>query len=238
MIKSGMWNWQYFGVCFFLALLMLAGAWAFWAHRKRGDLTSELLLQGGKTKPLPVSYQTLTTTLNAGDANDTASELAWNWRYDDEDRLIEVLGPGGVTTRITYTSAPPKPGGMTNSEQRITARDAHGRLLSAEGPSGKMAFIYDPSGLHSEVRSDDAPPLRYTYDAFGRLSKMQIGEGHVIQYLYDYLGRPSAIATPAGDIRYSYNMATNTVLRRLPNGVQSIRRYNDEGPRAGAHRHN
>jgi RHS repeat-associated protein len=207
---------------------MLAGTWAFWAQQQEGELPHDLPRSGASPSAGRTMYQTVTTTLNAASDGPSASELTWNWRYDRDDRLVEVLGPGGATTRVAYTSDPPRPAGAITGERRVFARDQHGRLTRAEGPTGVVAISYGPDGLPREVQSAGTPSLRFTSDVSGRLSAMQVGEGPTVRYRYDYLGRLGALATPVGDITYSYQAGTNTVVRRLPNGVQTFWKYDDE----------
>ncbi|MEE9303580.1 MAG: RHS repeat-associated core domain-containing protein, partial [Thiotrichaceae bacterium] len=165
----------------------------------------------------------------------TASGLTWHWRYDLNGRLAEVEAPGNVTTRLTYNSSKTSAEQETSNtidffdEQRIFKHDSQGRLLDAIGSGGKVSFDYNASGLPSEVRSSGAPILQYTYNIQNRLISMDIGNKAAIKYRYDYLGRLAAITTPAGNVTFSYHRATSTVVRRLPNGWQTMYHYNDEG---------
>ncbi|MBI3610871.1 MAG: RHS repeat-associated core domain-containing protein [Nitrospirae bacterium] len=161
--------------------------------------------------------------------------LTWQWRYDPNGRLSEIEAPGNVTTRVTYTNSEAKAGKAQTStiefdgEKRTFTWDPQDRLVSAEGSGGTVAINHNAAGLPAEVRSGGAPTIRYGYDVQDRLIETRIGDGAAIRYHFDYLGRLAAIVTPAGEITYSYDRAENRVVRRLPNGVQTIRGYDDEG---------
>src|SRR5262245_61666388 len=208
-------------------LLLLASGCAFWTERHQGEPSMEAPRATPAPASPPALYQTVTTTLTGDHANERASALTWNWRYDVDGRPIEVLGPG-TATRIAYASHPPA-GPTVPGDRRVYVRDARGRLLRAESSTGSIEFDHGLDGTLRAVESEGAPRLRYNADAFGRLTNMQIGEQAAIQYRYDYLGRLAAVGTPAGDITYTYQPVSNTVVRRLPNGVKTIRTLDDEG---------
>ncbi len=168
-------------------------------------------------------------------ADGNISGLTWNWRFDTDGRVVEIKAPGNFVTRVTYSQAEAKTGQEltkiveVGSDRRTFTWNHRGDLLVAEGPGGKMTFSRNAAGLPTEFRSDGAPTLRYTYDLKDRLTEKRIGESTAFQYRYDYLGRLTAIATHVGDITYKYHHAKNIVIRRLPNGIQTFREYDDEG---------
>jgi hypothetical protein len=55
------------------------------------------------------------------ESSDVASELTWHWLYDRKGRLAEVLGPGSVSTRITYAESEAETGGVVTSIVKIPA---------------------------------------------------------------------------------------------------------------------
>ena len=219
------------------------------SHRRFGLLASVAIVgalapwvqscqDSSEAMPVPASiidleaatYQTVTTHV-PDDASDAApSELSWEWEYDSEDRLTETMGPGGVVTRVSYTAS-----GAESSEdgdasaRRVFVRDEYGRLLRATSSDDEMSFRYYTTGLPAEVHSDGAPVIHYTYDVEGRLTELRIGNAATIRYRYDYLGRPAVVTTPVGDITYTYQRGSNMVVRELPNGVRTLREYDDEG---------
>lgn len=163
------------------------------------------------------------------------SGLTWEWSYGDNGEITEIRGPGDVITRVIHGHIEENGGEVQattlefSDEKLVYTQDRLGRLVSAKGPDGTVVFSYDAAGSPVEVRSSDMPTLQYSYDVQGRLIKTRIGDMADIGYRYDYLGRPSAIVTPVGDITYSYHRSENLVLRRLPNGIQSVWKYDDEG---------
>lgn len=220
-------NWSR-PVAMFVVLITLV-ALGFWVHRLLRKTPQPESPADSILNLVPASYQTITTTVNAADSGGDAAELTWKWRYDTEGRLAEMAGPGGVTTRIAYTASKAELEKVAQAgDRRVFAQDAQGRLLSAQTGGGKVSFSYFTTGMPAEVRSDGAPPLRYIYDVQDRIAEMHVGET-AIRYRYDYLGRLAAVGTPAGEITYSYQLSANTVIRRLPNGMQTFWEYDDEG---------
>jgi|GEM_PF-1599662 len=212
-----------------LVALVLLGALLFWAVCLQRDASSPNLASDSILNLIAASYQTMTTTVEARDTGGSPPALTWKWRHDETGRLVEMAAPGGAKTCIAYSTLETTSGGAAEAgERRVLAYDAQGRLLSADGTGGKVSFSYYTSGMPAEVRSHNAPTIRYVYDVQDRLTEMRVGET-VIRYRYDYLNRLAAVATPAGEITYSYYRAANTVIRRLPNGTQTYREYDDEG---------
>ncbi len=172
---------------------------------------------------------TVTTHIVDGVPDALGSGLTWEWEYDSEDRLTKVLGPGGVVTRVSYSLSGEEPmEGSEASSSRVFAHDEYGRLLRATDSDGEVSFGYHATGMPAEVHSTGAPVIRYFYDVKDRLTEMRIGDA-AIRYSYDYLGRPAAVATPVGAITFSYDRGSNRFVRRLPNGVRTVREYDDEG---------
>jgi RHS repeat-associated protein len=161
--------------------------------------------------------------------------LNWQWQYGPAGRLAEIKAPGNITTRFSYSEldSSGKLGLIstieTGSEKWSFKWDQRGRLLRADGPEDRITFVHNAAGLPIEIRSGDIPTLQYDYDLQGRLTETRIGDVADIGYRYDYLGRQAAIVTPIGDITYDYHRSENMVLRRLPNGIQSVWKYDDEG---------
>lgn len=216
-------------LCGILAIVILLGALYLWGPgifpgAPRSELPVNTILD-----LTPSLYRAITTTVNTANSAGDAAQLTWRMRHDTEGRLIETAGPGGVTTRIVYSTSSESDSGGTDKagETCVFAHDAEGRLLSAAGGGGKVSFSYYSVGMPAVVRSEGAPAIRYVYDVQDRLAEMYVGET-VIRYRYDYLSRLAAIVTPAGEITYGYQRASNTVVRRLPNGMQTFRDYNHE----------
>jgi len=160
--------------------------------------------------------------------------LTWEWEFDDSGRVVEVVGPGNITTQIAYKNSVEKDVEVQTTivdfydEKRVFVHDQRNRLLSAKDAGGAIAFQYNTDGFLEQVQTTDAPTLRYEYDVQNRLVKTYIGDTK-IKYRYDYLGRLASIITPAGDVEFSYHRATNTTIRRLPNGVRTVRQFDIEG---------
>jgi RHS repeat-associated protein len=209
-------------------LIALCGA-VFWAVGVIGDSSPRPSAGLPMLNLTPAAYEAITTTVNTSPAEGVPAELRWHWQYDLQGRVTEVLGPGGAMTRIAYSQTKIDAEATPGKERRVLAYDAEGRLLTAQGPGGNVSVHYHKTGMPAEVRTDRAPVLRYQYDGLDRLIQTRIGEKTIISYRYDYLGRIAGMNTPAGTVTWRYHPAANTIIRRLPNGVQTVRRYDDEG---------
>lgn len=212
-----------------LVLAILLGACWFWGLRRPRVTPPQELPMDKYLNISPAIFKTVTTTVNANISQEDAAELTWEWRYDNDGHLSEIVRPGGVTSRIEYEPFDTETEGkVKDGQRRQFAYDEGGRLLSAGGTDGNVSFKYYTTGMPAEIRSDEAPLIRYIYDVQDRLVEMHIGD-EVIRYRYDYLNRLATINTPTGEITYRYQNATNTLIRRLPNGIQTFREYDDEG---------
>jgi len=89
---------------------------------------------------------------------------------------------------------------------------------------------YDYDGLNRlrAVNRDGKPEIRYAYDTRGRTKSIAVGDTFQCGYHYDFLGRPASIETPAGRIAISYDKRGELTIR-LPNGLQTVRRFDAEG---------
>ena len=162
-------------------------------------------------------------------------ELSWQWQYDDSSRLSEIIGPGDVPTQMKYIQANKEKDEAEKyivkfiDEQREYTFDSKDRLAKAENTEGTIEFSYNTFGLPARVQSSDAPDLYYDYNLQHRIAEMRIGKSTSIGYQYDYLGRLETIITPAGEIKYNYQRGMNTIIRQLPNGIKTYRKYDEEG---------
>ena len=177
----------------------------------------------------PATYDTIATTVDRRHARGNADNLEWSWQEDVEKGVMVVTTPGGATMQHEYGQPLEQAGPNAKSDDVcMFVRDDDGRLLNANRGDHRYSFLYYNTGKLSEIQRDHTPTVRYVYDTQDRPVEMYIGDT-VIRYRYDYLGRRAAIETPAGEITYSYQMGANTIIRRLPNGVQTYREHDYEG---------
>ncbi len=188
--------------------------------------------------PWSIVLYLVTSTLSSTGGAQTNAEtptMAWQWRYNDQGQLAQWESPGNRITRLTYSPATAETGQpLTTTWETGASRgalnlDQKGRLKSAKGPGGDLVFRYDKHDRPIEIRSEGAPPIRYTYDVQDRPTQMRIGANTIIGYRYDFLGRLAAVATPVGEISYRYWRSERTTIRQLPNGVQTYWVYDPEG---------
>lgn len=213
-----------------MAIIWLAlGAASLVAWRLvRGDKDSGIKM-GAAVSSTPATCDTITTSVHRRRARGNTGNLEWSWQADTEKGVVAVTSPGGVTTQHEYgqplEQARPN---AKSGDVRVFMRDTEGRICHASRGDHRYSFQYHNTGMLAEIQSDHAPNLRYVYDTQDRLIEMYIGNT-VIRYRYDYLGRRAAIETPVGKITYSYQMGVNTIIRRLPNGVQTYWEHDNEG---------
>lgn len=153
--------------------------------------------------------------------------LDWQYEYDEQDRLTATIDPAGRKTRLLYTVD--KENRLRRFERTtedgvrvIREFDEAGRLSKMIDGAGTVSYGYDSESRLNLVGRKGSPAITYTYDSLDRLTRLQVGDFYRIDYRYDYLGRLQSMNTPAGDIRYEYLTGQGQILRRLPNGVNTI----------------
>lgn len=131
--------------------------------------------------------------------------------YDQAGRLIRVAyGRRGGITGWRY------PGG----EVRL-AYDAAGNRTAMTDATGTTRYAYDALGRPSEISSPQGKTLAYTYDPWGQLHRTTHPDGAAVEYTRDILGRVTRVSTPQGEIRYESRPSSRSVVRFLPNGVET-----------------
>jgi RHS repeat-associated protein len=203
-------------------------AWALWYERP-GDPAVEERTASNDGSEMP-SETAVAVTFTAPPRESPPGPPTWNWQYDDDGRVARLDGPGGGVTRFVYGRQANQPAGpVASGERRVFTLDREGRLVKAAGAAGTTTFSYRAGEVPTDVRSDGLPNVSYVHDVWGRPSETRIGANVSIRRRYDYLGRLAAIETPGGDITFTYDLGSDTVVRRLPNGVRTLRKYDDEG---------
>ena len=88
--------------------------------------------------------------------------------------------------------------------------DDQGRLLSAEGPEGALAFAYDGQGrVVSETSGDQV--FKFEYDASGLLTAIDYPGGLRAQYQYDADKRLTSVGWGSGSVQFSYDLQDREV---------------------------
>lgn len=169
-----------------------------------------------------------------GAAAATASKFGWQFAYDDKGRTTSITDPAGKRTRISYTED--ENGRLRTVTQELPSGgkvtnvfDQRGRRERMIDGAGSVGFTYDKSDRLTAVRRDGMPALLYGYDTLGRIKSVIIGSQFSVGYEYDFRGRLEKITTPAGSILYRYSGESDSVVRRLPNGITTRWSYGPDG---------
>jgi YD repeat-containing protein len=165
---------------------------------------------------------------------ETPRETAYE--YDEFDRVVRVLLPGGLTTETTY-----EPGSL---EQRdplgtvvLTTLDAYGRAIEVERFLGGQSVITESTydvlgrlvGMEDDVGNEwswvfdslgrllveddpDAGQWTYSYDDAGRLVSQTDAKSQVTTLAYDTVGRLQTKTNTGGTVTYTYSEPRGSYL--------------------------
>jgi RHS repeat-associated protein len=138
---------------------------------------------------------------NGNQTNRTDAHGTYTYTYDYEDRLVQIRGPGSITTTFSYDPSSRRVGtsGPTGESQFIY--DGFSLILQQEGEPGRgTAYIYG-NGLLAASRSLDpdnsSMVVAYHGDGLGTVVNLsdEVGTPRAA-YGYDAFGQANA---PAGD---------------------------------------
>src|SRR2546425_562222 len=109
--------------------------------------------------------------------------LATTYAYDEQDRVISLTRPDGVT-RLSY--------------------DAVGRLTEISDPSGTISYAYDAAGRvvrETQATGGATSVIEYGYDALDRRTSRSVAGvfNEVTTYGYDAAGR-RVLQTMSGSV--------------------------------------
>lgn len=171
--------------------------------------------------------------------------------YDDDDRVVSEILPGGGSRARTWQD-----GQLTRFEQAGVAGadwvaertyDASGRLLTedidADVGGLDLTYNYDPAGQLLSVEVADGDDFTWTYDDLGRRTSAGIGAdvttfsydsasqlitttpsaGSATSHAYDAAGRRTTDTTGTQVTAYSYDPRGRLDTLELPNGDIQLR---------------
>lgn len=158
------------------------------------------------------------------------------FRYQDGDRLAEVVNSSGLPLKFTYDHA----GRLTRWSDRNGMwyrylYDGQGRCVANQGAGGYLdgTFAYDHA-------ADGRGTTKFT-DALGNMTVYHLDHlghtiaetdplGHTTTYERDARGRVLTLTDPLGRVRRNeYDEDGNLVRVTMPDGTQAIAEYNDLG---------
>jgi len=162
---------------------------------------------------------TFTQSTNSEGISDS---LTWQHSYDELDRLSKITDPAGRATSYDY---------LELTDKMIVTK--------TNDSNSSVTFDYDKQGRITKM-TDEAGNVNYGYDAFGRanfidydlqdrITKLTVGDSYNVAYSYDFMGQLLTVETDAGIIAYEYWPGSGQVIRKLPNGIQTIWEYDVNG---------
>ncbi|MCZ7416187.1 DUF6531 domain-containing protein [Streptomyces sp. WMMC897] len=159
--------------------------------------------------------------------------VRYEFRYDTELRLTQVLNPQGLTWDYGYNAR-----GLLTSETDFDdrtiayAHDAAGRLASRTTPLGQQ-ISYTHDSLGRPVTKDvEGTVTAYVYDASGHLIRAANPESTLVLER-DVMGRVLAESVDGRTTRYGYDALGRRTSRTTPTGVVTELTYDQSGNRTG-----
>ena len=128
-----------------------------------------------------------------------------SYAYDDADRVIETMLPGGRVVAFGYDA--------NDNVTSVTppTRPAHEMAYTA----GNQLASYEPPPLMSVPA-----PTQYTYNLDRQIVDVTLPSGAVIHHGYDAGGRLATVTTPRGTFTTSYDPVTHQIAStETPEGV-------------------
>ena len=157
--------------------------------------------------------------------------------YDDDDRLVQVIYPGGESVSYTYDAAGNRTklvypdGTVLNYEY-----DEVGRLARIKSGGSVVAeYEYDLLGRRTRRELQNGTFSTYAYDEIGNLKELiNQRQSKVISrfaYTYDQLGNRLTMATLEGTTQYIYDEISQLIRVILPTGKVNSYNFDEEGNR-------
>jgi RHS repeat-associated protein len=179
-----------------------------------------------------------TCKTDSGSEPDTSSfsnEINWKFEFDENDRLIKSIDPGGKVTELFYVFADSgqqmlKTLSRKNADGSVVySFDNFGRLETINDAAGKLSFQYDGFSRVTSVRRNNEQQIDYVYNGLDQLTSYTIDNAFKVVYDYDFLGRIKTMKTPAGNISYEYWTGQSSVKRTFPNGISTYWKFTPDG---------
>ncbi|MCP1728063.1 RHS repeat-associated protein [Natronospira proteinivora] len=138
------------------------------------------------------------------------SEVHYEYRYDDRQRLTEVIKNGQTVEQYQYDA------NGNRVQTTSTARDV----------TNETAQYNLADQLQSRQTTDGE--VSYEYDGNGRLSKKHHAYGQVTEYNYDSQGRLKSVTTPEHHVEYQHNALGNRVSKSVDGEVVEYYLWQDK----------
>ncbi|MFC0626798.1 DUF6531 domain-containing protein [Kribbella deserti] len=179
-------------------------------------------------------------------AADGAIQRSEAFRYDQEDRLLEVKNRDRVTLTLTYDNAGNKASSTDATGAKTTFRhDRVGRLSGMTTPRGNVAganaeeftwdYQYDANGNKTREFPPTGGYQEFVYDVINRTSSRRSTLGYRTTYGYDGNGNIWTVTDHTGQVtNYGYD-AVGRLVSEAPPGLQPVKyTYDADGARLSA----
>ena len=163
----------------------------------------------------------------------------WQYQYDSNGYITQIVAPDGATTRYTYDPATLLMASTTDANSHTSSYqyDARGNLIqtadalghvttytyeavfnmrtSASDPRGRTTtYAYDAHGNRIQETDPLGQTRAWTYDVHGNVTSETDKNGHTIAYSYDAFGNRAQAIDALGNItRWTYDAVGNVTAR-------------------------
>ena len=166
-------------------------------------------------------------------ANIDLNGYRYEYRYDDEGRVVSGVGPDGFLSSSFDYDAESRSTKVTDSlghtvEYRY---DEHGRVVETiDGLGGVRRFERDRYGRLLAESDETGATVRYILDEDGNPARVEQPDGGVIESRFNAFGRPVLVTLPDGSSRsYSYDERGNLTGTVDPMGTAVSYGYDERG---------
>ncbi len=153
-------------------------------------------------------------------------------RYDNDGRVVEILGGGNATYEVTYdlSSESAEITDAIGNTRRYIYDNAGNLIIDINENGAPTTFRYDTFGNITEINSPLGAATTNRYDRSGRLLETTDADGNASQFSYDSNGNLVSATNALGvTTTWQYDENGNLIRERLPSGQVTDRDYDERG---------
>ena len=177
-----------------------------------GGLTTRSYDGNGRLKTVVAANENAKVAANA-----LYQAHGYTYHYDQQDRLLSVMGPEGyLLEQNSYDVAgnlsveTDAEGNRTRFDYDLAGRNI--RITSVEGST--QDFIYDAAGNVERATDGMGETTQFINDMWGRATEVVRADGETERYVYDHAGNVIAATDAEGDtVTYSFGERNQLVER-------------------------
>ena len=151
------------------------------------------------------------------------------FRYNEQNQLTKILGPGKRKTVLTYNERGQVYTMNNGDDTQVYEYTRLGLPQRITDKNGTTGLKYNAEGRLQTMSYPQGDSVTYEYNENGSVTSVAWGEKHYLRYTRDLLGNPIKIGTPAGDFTIQYDYTNRMMQRTYPNGAFSIFTFNHNG---------